>query len=135
MRRPVIPPFAVELRDGPSLLSRLTPLAREKRKTPTPSEKILWNALRMRKLGVRVRRQFVLAPFIVDFFVPALRLVIEVDGGYHDTLEQRAADAHRETELVRLHGVRVVRIDARLVEARPAAPVALVLASVRPFCR
>ena len=121
-------------RNGPSLLSRLTPLAREKRKAPTRSEKILWNALRMRKLGFRVRRQFVLSPYLVDFFVPSYRLVIEVDGGYHDTLEQRAADARREAELVRLHGVRIVRIDAQLVEARPAAAVELVLATVRSFC-
>src|SRR5712691_3238096 len=118
-------------RNGPSLLSRLTPLAREKRASATPSEALLWSALRMRKLGVRVRRQFVLAPFIVDFFVPAIRLVIEVDGGYHHSAEQRAADAHRSAELVRLHGVRIVRIDAALVEARPAAAVALVLAALR----
>ena len=85
----------------------------------------------MRKLGVRVRRQHVLAPYIVDLFVPTYRLVIEIDGGYHDTLEQRAADAHREAELVRLHGVRVLRIDAALVDARPAAAVALVLAATR----
>ena len=88
----------------------------------------------MRKLGFRVRRQFVLSPYVVDFFVHAHRLVIEVDGGYHDTLEQRAADAHRENELVRLHGVRILRLDAALVEARPAAAVGLVLATVRTFC-
>ena len=116
-------------RNGPSLLSRLTFLAREKRKTSTRSEKLLWNALRMRKIGARVRREFPLAPYIVDFFVPAHRLVIEVDGGYHDTLEQRAADAHREAELVRLHGLRILRVDAALVEARPAAAVALILAA------
>src|SRR5712671_2500144 len=95
-------------RNGPSLLSRLTPLAREKRKAPTRSEAILWNALRMRKPGVRVRRQHVLASYVVYFFVPACRLVIEVDGGYHASSEQQLADAHRERELGRLHGVRIL---------------------------
>jgi very-short-patch-repair endonuclease len=85
----------------------------------------------MRKLGVRVRRQWVLAPYIVDFYIPSHRLVIEVDGGYHASAEQRGADAHRERELVRLHGVRVVRFDAELVITRPAAVVACLLELLR----
>jgi very-short-patch-repair endonuclease len=117
-------------RNGPSLLSRLTPLARQKRKAPTRSEVILWNALRMRKLGVRVRRQHVLAPYVVDFYVPAHRLVIEVDGGYHASPEQQLADAHRERELVRLHGVRIVRFAAALVEAQPATVVSVIRAAL-----
>ena len=82
----------------------------------------------MRKLGVRVRRQHVLAPYIVDFYIPSYRLVVEIDGGYHLSPEQREADAHRERELARLHGVRVVRFEAGLVESRPAAVVAALLA-------
>jgi very-short-patch-repair endonuclease len=117
--------------NGPSLLSRLPLIARQNRGAPTRSERKLWNALRMRKLGVRVRRQWVLAPYVVDFFVPAYKLVIEVDGGYHLTEEQRTADAHRERELVRLHGVRVVRFSAELVESRPAAVVAQLLEIIR----
>ena len=117
-------------RNGPSLLSRLTPVAREKRKAPTLSERILWDAVRMRKLGFRVRRQHVLAPYVVDFFVPACRLVIEVDGGYHASPEQQLADAHRERELVRLHGVRILRFAAALVEARPAAVLAVIRAAL-----
>jgi adenine-specific DNA-methyltransferase len=81
----------------------------------------------MRKLGVRVRRQHPLPPYIVDFYVPAYRLVIEIDGGYHDSAEQRAADAHRESELVRLHGVRIIRFGAEQVLASRTAVVATVL--------
>lgn len=113
--------------NGPSLLSLLTHRSREHRRHATSSERKLWNALRMRKLGVRVRRQWVLAPYVVDFYVPAYKLVIEVDGGYHLTEEQRAVDAHRSAELVRLHDVRIVRFSAELVESRPAAVVSILL--------
>ena len=54
--------------DGPSLFS-LTQFAREMRKAPTRSEALLWAQLRGRKLGPRVRRQHVLHPFVVDFFI------------------------------------------------------------------
>src|SRR5258706_14751059 len=101
-------------RNDPSLLSRLGPLAREMRKRPTPSEAKLWNAIRMRRLGVRWRRQHVLAPYVVDFFCCAHRLVVEVDGGVH--VAQQFHDARRDAELVRLHGVRILRLEAELVE-------------------
>jgi len=110
--------------NGPTLLSRLTLRAREMRKQPTPSERKLWNALRMSRLGVRVRRQHPLSPYVVDFFVPSVRLVIEVDGPYH--LAQREADAHRDRELVRLHGVRILRVSDAQVMANVASVVALV---------
>ena len=85
------------------------------RKAPTPSEAVLWSALRDRRFrGVKFRRQHVLHPYIVDFFAPALKLVVEVDGGYH--LDRIAADAARDLDLVAYYGVRVVRVDAGLVE-------------------
>ena len=63
----------------------LSERAAEMRAAPTRSEATLWQALRGRKLGVEVRRQVVLGQYVVDFLVPACRLVIEVDGGYHRT--------------------------------------------------
>ena len=57
--------------------------ARRMRRYPTPSEALLWRELRGGKLGVRFVRQAVIGRFIVDFFAPELRLVGEVDGGYH----------------------------------------------------
>jgi len=85
------------------------------RKAPTPSEAILWNALRDRRFrGVKFRRQHVLHPYIVDFFASALKLTVEVDGAYH--WDRVADDAARDLDLAAYYGVRVVRIDARLVE-------------------
>jgi len=99
--------------DSPSLFS-LVDFAREHRKHPTASERIFWRAVCQRQLGMRVRRQHPLHPFIVDFFVPAHRLVIEIDGGIHR--EQREQDLARDRYLATTYGVRVLRIDAKLVE-------------------
>ena len=60
------------------------------------------------------RRQVPLGRYIADFVAPAVRLVVEVDGGYH--ARRRAADARRDRVLARL-GYRVLRLDAELVVA------------------
>ena len=109
--------------DGPSIFS-LTKLAREMRKEPTPSERILWRYVCGGRLGVRVRRQHPLPPFIADFFIASHKLVVEVDGGSHRGRE--AHDAARDVWLARCYGVRVLRIDAELVERDVCAAVALI---------
>ena len=110
--------------DSPSLFSLVT-FAREHRKHPTPSERIFWCAVCQRQLGVRVRRQHPLHRFIADFFVASYRLVIEIDGGAHAGEAARLADARRDAELARTHGVRVLRLEAELVEND--LPVALAI--------
>ena len=94
------------------------------RRALTPSEARLWSALRARQLGVQFRREVPLAGrYIVDFCAPSVRLVVEVDGGYHE-LRPRA-DARRDAELRRL-GYRVLRIEAALVMRDLHAVVGLV---------
>jgi very-short-patch-repair endonuclease len=94
---------------------------------PTRSEQLLWQALRHASLGVRFRRQVVLGPFIADFFAPAARLVVEVDGGVH--IGQRRRDELRDLSL-RAQGLRVLRLDAALVERDVAAALAVVRAAL-----
>ena len=113
--------------DGPSLFS-LTQFAREMRREPTKSEALLWAQLRGRKIGPRVRRQHPLWPYVVDFFVIAHKLVIEVDGGIHRA--QRERDRARDAYLAGTYGVRVLRIDAELVERDVRAAVAIVRAAL-----
>jgi very-short-patch-repair endonuclease len=58
----------------------------ELRKKLTPSEKQLWQALRGGKLGgFKFRRQHPVGRFILDFYCPVCKLVIELDGAIHDT--------------------------------------------------
>jgi very-short-patch-repair endonuclease len=47
----------------------------------TDVEKKLWWRLRNDQLGVSIRRQHPIGPYIVDFLAPSVDLVIEVDGG------------------------------------------------------
>jgi very-short-patch-repair endonuclease len=81
----------------------------------TESEEALWRALRSSQLGVRFRRQVVLLDrFIVDFYAPSHRLVVEVDGKYH--ARRRVRDARRQRALERA-GYRMVRVDAEQVRS------------------
>ena len=102
---------------------RLMPRAREMRLVPTRSEEMLWQAIRGNVLGVRFRRQVILGAAIVDFFAPSAMLVVEVDGGVHE--RQREADRIRDERLA-LQGIRVLRIEAELVEAEVDLAVGIV---------
>jgi very-short-patch-repair endonuclease len=87
----------------------------------TPSEELLWSQLRARKLGVLFRRQVpILGRFIVDFLAPSVRLVVEVDGGWH--ARRQRADARRDAVLERA-GYRVVHLPAELVVSQLAVAV------------
>ena len=81
--------------------------ARELRQEMTPAEKILWEQLRGNKLGVHLRRQQVIAGFIVDFYCHKAGLVIELDGSVHDG--QVEDDARRDKALTEM-GLQIVRI-------------------------
>ena len=104
--------------------SFLQPCAQYNRRNPTPSERTLWNALRGRQLGIKVRRQVVLANTIVDFYVPEAKLAIEVDGAAH---HGREAYDRRRDEYLAAHGVRTLRVKAWHVERR----LPLVIAAIR----
>jgi len=80
--------------------------AKELRREMTPAEKLLWQEVRAKKLGVRFRRQQIIQGFIVDFYCHKAALVIEVDGDIHDL--QQDEDARREKAL-REMGLRIVR--------------------------
>src|SRR6266700_4027143 len=85
--------------------SRVTvPLARKLRLTPTDAEIRLWSRLRRKQLeGFRFRRQHPLGPYVVDFFCPETKLVVEVDGGQH------ADDGATRTHWIEGQGYRVIR--------------------------
>jgi very-short-patch-repair endonuclease len=60
--------------------------AREFRKAPTKGEKILWKALRGRKLdSIKFRRQHPIGFFIVDFYNSLYRLVIDSEAKKKET--------------------------------------------------
>ena len=88
----------------------LLPRRRELRNRPTKAEAVLWSALKGRRLdGVKFRRQHSAGPFILDFYCPASRLAVEVDGSVHDDPARAAYDADRQRWLAE-RGIRVVRV-------------------------
>ena len=96
------------------LRHKIVDAASEQRKKPTKSEKILWDALRGKKLaGVKFRRQQPVGAYIADFYSSAYRLVIEVDGGIHEF--QQEADTERDETMKTLR-LNILRISAELVE-------------------
>ncbi|MEZ4406309.1 MAG: endonuclease domain-containing protein [Polyangiales bacterium] len=85
------------------------------RRRPTPAEAALWQRLRGSRLGVRARRQCVLLGWIVDFYVPAVALVVEVDGDIHDLSQD---DDARRTEVLEQAGLLVLRFhNAEVLDA------------------
>lgn len=74
-------------------------MARMMRKEHTEAEDKLWQVIRNQQLGAKFRRQHPIDAYIVDFISLQNRLIIEIDGGYHETEEQKYYDENRTTVL------------------------------------
>lgn len=77
------------------------------RKNMTPEENHLWFDF-LCTLPMRVKRQKVMGQYIVDFYIPKAKIVIEIDGRQHTAPEAKAADEKRDFYLTSL-GVTVLR--------------------------
>ena len=85
------------------------PAAKRLRANTTPHERTLWRALKeLPTDGTHFRRQAPIGPYVVDFFCPARRLIIELDGGHHNDDETARRDRERQLWLEQ-QGYRVVR--------------------------
>ena len=111
------------------------------RKNMTDSERVLWSRLRGKQLfGIQVYRQKPIGEYIVDFFIPKAKLVIEVDGSQHSASENVARDQRRDAymngvgfQVLRFNSVAVLKetdavvdVIARAVQERSelcAAPI------------
>lgn len=83
--------------------------AKRLRANTTPHERMLWRALRELPLeGTHFRRQAPIGPYVVDFFCPAKRLIVELDGGHHNDDETAKRDRERQAWLEK-EGYRVIR--------------------------
>ncbi len=86
--------------------------ARTLRKMMTLPEVLLWQAVRGRRLnGLAFRRQHPIGSYVLDFYCPAARLAVEVDGKIHETPAQIEHDFRREQWLSK-RGIKVLRIGA-----------------------
>ncbi|MDH4138607.1 MAG: DUF559 domain-containing protein [Anaerolineae bacterium] len=81
--------------------------ARRLRRNMTPAEKKLWEALKGKKLGgLKFRAQHPVGPFILDFYCPACKLAVELDGGVH---EERAEYDEARAQQLEDYGYRIIR--------------------------
>lgn len=93
----------------PSLYSRLKELSVRNRHNPTPAEEFLWEQLKGKNLeNFKFRRQHIIGDCIADFVCLQNKLVIEVDGGYHNDPEVVEYDKLR-TQLFEEYGFKVIR--------------------------
>ena len=93
-------------------------LAKQMRKEHTEAEGVLWEVIRDSKLGVKFRRQHPIDKYIVDFICLQERIIVEADGGYHTTEEQKFYDAER-TKVLNDIGFEVIRFTNEEIIAHP----------------
>jgi leucyl-tRNA synthetase len=101
---------------NPLYAKELVALARNNRKEKTEAENILWQELRNSNLGHKIRRQHYIGNFIVDFICLDKRLIIEVDGEYHNETEQKERDDERTLLLEQKYFFKVIRFTNQEVE-------------------
>lgn len=104
--------------------------AREQRRRPSLPEGLLWQALRQRPDGLKFRRQHPVGWYVADFYCPAAKLVIEVDGESHSMGDRPQHDSRRD-EWLRRQGLRVLRFNASDVMNDLDSVVAAILLGCR----
>src|ERR1700742_2479816 len=83
--------------------------AKKLRANTTPHERILWRALKELPIeGTHFRRQAPIGPYVVDFFCPAKRLIVELDGGHHNEDATAQRDGERQAWLEN-EGYKIIR--------------------------
>ena len=91
-------------------VSQLKNFRKELRNNTTPAEKKLWRYLSNKQIGgYKFRRQYSVGRYILDFYCPALKLGIEVDGPIHNTKDSLEYDQYREKEIL-TYGIRIIRL-------------------------
>ena len=84
----------------------------------TDAEKLIWSRMRGKQLkGLQFYRQKIIGNYIVDFYCPESKLIIEVDGGQHYSTEGKNKDHTRDDYMNKI-GINVLRFSDRDVLKR-----------------
>jgi very-short-patch-repair endonuclease len=99
------------------------------RKAPTPAERLLWQAFRRKSFaGLKIRRQVPYGPYILDFYIPTIRVAIEVDGESH---VDSVSDAARDDWLAS-QSIRTLRFWNNAVTSNLEGVLLAILANISP---
>ena len=105
--------------------------ARSLRTSMTDAEHVLWHRIRRKQIqNAQFYRQKPLRSFIVDFYCPAAKLVVELDGSQHFETGHQAEDRARDAALAG-SGLRVLRFDNRQVLLETDAVLAAIDEAVK----
>ena len=94
---------------NPMIYELLKENAQRMRHNPTEAESVLWKSLCDEQLGTKFRRQHIINDSIADFVSLETKLIIEVDGGYHNEQEQLEADNMRD-KLLKSYGFTTLHV-------------------------
>ena len=87
-------------------------------RTPAP-ESELWSLIRNRKIsGQKFKRQFSIGRYVLDFYCPAIRLAIEIDGEYHQSNDMKDYDLDRQQSIESL-GIKFLRFSNKEILQYP----------------
>ena len=92
--------------------------AKQMRKEPTEAEQAFWEIATSGRLEAKFRRQHIIGDYIVDFVCFEKKLIVEIDGGYHDEVEQQIEDTLRSEEL-KDYGFAILRLRNEEVIGNP----------------
>lgn len=110
-------------------LSLQKEVRRELRNSLTSAEATLWTYLQRSQLaGRKFRRQHSVGPYIVDFYCPAEKLVVELDGAGHYDVVGNARDVER-TRYLEAQGLRVLRFENKDFWSHPESVLATIEAA------
>ena len=108
----------------------LKPVARRLRVSMTDSERLLWSRLRGKQIfGIQFYRQKPIGNYIVDFYAPKAKLVVEVDGSQHLDQDHLEKDAGRDAYLTE-QGLRVLRFNNAQVRQETDAVIEVIFRTV-----
>lgn len=102
----------------PQNYNNLKDNAKQMRKEPTEAEKAFWEIATSGRLEAKFRRQHIIGDYIVDFVCFEKKLIVEIDGGYHDEVEQQIEDNLRSEEL-KDYGFAILRLRNEEVIGNP----------------
>jgi len=93
----------------------LAALRKDLRSNLTPAEAFLWNHLKSRKFeGRRFTKQHSIGNYIIDFYCPSEKLIIELDGEIHNNANALENDEKR-TKFLESFGYKVIRFENKMV--------------------